>query len=48
MHEYTSIIILTPSITSNEPFLTQGLLWRGRRRSLKSESKQTGGGEGRG
>ena len=35
---------VTPSISSNEPFLIKGLLWR-REGSLKSEWKQTGGGE---
>ena len=39
---------LTPSISSDKPFLRKGLLWRGGERSLKSELKQTGGGEGKG
>ena len=30
---------LTPSISSNKPFLIKGLLWRGRGRYLKSEWK---------
>ena len=41
-------LLLTPSISSNEPFLIMDLLWRGRGSSLKSEWKQTGGEKGRG
>ena len=41
---------LTPSISSDKPFLRKGLLWRGGggERSLKSKLKQTGGRGGEG